>query len=169
MDLGIKGRKAIVAGGSAGMGHSSAKALAREGAEIVLSARGEERLAAAALALARETGAKVTPVVADHATAEGRARLLAACPEPDIVVITCAPPKITGDFRDIIPKDWHDSVDTTLVGPIEIMRAVLDGMAARGFGRVVNIGTGAAKAPAQIRLPWSTIRWRFPRPCAGTM
>jgi len=152
MDLGIRGRRAIVAGGSAGLGHGSARALAAEGVEVWLSARGAERLQAAASRMAEETGSPVTPVVADHSTPEGRAALLAACPEPDILVITCSPPKVTEDFRDIEPGDWHDAVDTTLVGPIELMRATVDGMAARGFGRIVNIATGAAKNPALIRL-----------------
>jgi 3-oxoacyl-[acyl-carrier protein] reductase len=152
MDLGIRGRKAIVAGGSAGMGKASARALAAEGVEIVLSARGEARLIAAAREIADETGSKVTPVVADHGTAGGRSALLAACPEPDILVITCAPPVVTEDFRDISVEDWYASVATTLVGPIELMRVTVDGMAARGFGRIVNIATGAAKYPALIRL-----------------
>ncbi len=152
MDLGIRGRKAIVAGGSAGMGRSSARALAREGVEIFLSARGEARLVAAAREIAGETGSSVTPVVADHSTPEGRARLLRACPEPDILVITCAPPVTTENFRDITVEDWRASADTTLIGPIELMRAAIDGMAARGFGRIVNIATGAAKWPAEIRL-----------------
>jgi len=152
MDLGIAGRKAIVAGASAGMGKSSAKALAMEGVEIFMSARGEDRLRAAAREIADAAGVKVTPVVADHSTAEGRARLLAACPEPDILVITCAPPKQTADFREITVEDWNDTIATTMVGPIELMRATVDGMAARGFGRIVNIATGAAKHPAQIRL-----------------
>jgi 3-oxoacyl-[acyl-carrier protein] reductase len=152
MDLGIRGRKAICAGASAGMGWSSARALAREGVELVVSARGEARLLARARAIAEETGAKVTPVVADHSTAEGRAKLLDACPEPDIVVITCGPPRVTPDYAEIEPEEWMDSLSTTLVGPIELMRAVTPGMAAREWGRLVNIGTGAAKYPAEIRL-----------------
>jgi 3-oxoacyl-[acyl-carrier protein] reductase len=152
MDLGIKGRKAIVAGGSAGMGRSSARALAREGVEIFLSARGEARLVAAAAEIAAQSGSKVTPVVADHSTAEGRARLLEACPQPDIMVITCAPPVVTESFRDITVADWNVAADTTLIGPIELMRSTMDGMAARGFGRIVNIATGAAKLPAEVRM-----------------
>jgi len=152
MDLGIGGRKAIVAGSSAGLGKASARALAREGVEIVMSARGEARLNEAAGEIARETNAKVTAVVADHSTVEGRAKLLAACPDPDILVITCSPPKTTEDFHDIEVEDWRESLDTTLIGPIELMRATIDGMVARGWGRIVNIGTGAAKNPAEIRL-----------------
>lgn len=152
MDLGIAGRKAIVAGGSAGLGGATAMALAAEGVELFVSARGEERLLAHVREIVSRTGANVTPVVADHSTEEGRAALLAACPEPDILVMTCAPPRMTEDFRDITPQDYRDSIETTLIGPIELMRATLDGMAARGFGRVVNIATIGAKAPWQARL-----------------
>ena len=95
MDLGIRGRKAIVNGGSAGMGRSAAQALAREGAEVFVSARGEARLVAACREIAGETGAKVTPVCADHSTPKGRERILAACPDPDILVGTCAPPPMS--------------------------------------------------------------------------
>jgi 3-oxoacyl-[acyl-carrier protein] reductase len=119
---------------------------------VVISARGEARLRAAAEEIAAVSGGKVTPVVADHSRPEGRSALLAACPAPDILVITCAPPKTTEDYHDIEVEDWHDSIATTLIGPIELMRATLDGMVERGFGRVVNIGTGAAKNPAEIRL-----------------
>jgi 3-oxoacyl-[acyl-carrier protein] reductase len=152
MDLGIRGRRAIVAGGSAGLGQASARALAGEGVDVWLSARGRDRLTATARQIAEQTGVEVVPVVADHSTPEGRAALLRACPEPDILVITCSPPKVTEDFRDIEVDDWHAAVDTTLVGPIELMKATVDGMAARGFGRIVNIATGAAKNPALIRL-----------------
>lgn len=152
MDLGIKGKKAIVAGSSAGMGKDSALALAREGVEIYMSARGEERLKAAAKEIADATGVKVTPVVADHGTREGRDRLLAACPAPDILVITCSPPRMLESYSQIEESDWAASIATTFVGPVELMRATIDGMASRGFGRVVNIATAAAKFPVETRL-----------------
>jgi 3-oxoacyl-[acyl-carrier protein] reductase len=152
MDLGIRGRKAICAGASAGMGRASALALAREGVEVFLSARGQSRLEAAAAAITAETGTRVTPVVADHSTEAGRAAVLAACPDPDIMVITCSPPEVTAGYRDITPEDWRASFETTCLGPIELMRATAEGMAERGFGRIVNIATGAAKAPAMIRM-----------------
>lgn len=152
MDLGIRGKKAIVAGGSAGLGKGSARALAREGVELVISARGEARLLAAAEEMARETGAKVTPVQADHSTRQGREKVLSVCPEPDILVMTCTPPKVTDDFRKIEEADWYESLAVTLLAPIEFMRATIDGMVSRGFGRIVNIGTGAAKYPTEIRL-----------------
>jgi 3-oxoacyl-[acyl-carrier protein] reductase len=152
MDLGIAGRKAIINGGSAGMGKGSAKALSKEGVDIWLVARGEERLVAAAAEIARDCNAKVTPVVADHSTVAGRAKILEACPEPDILVMTCAPPVTTGDYRGIEPDDWRLGLETTLLSPIEMMRATIDGMVERKFGRIVNIATGAAKYPAEIRL-----------------
>lgn len=152
MDLGIRGKKAIVNGGSAGLGWGSALALAREGVDLVISARGEERLNRVADEIAKETGVNVTPIAVDHSTDEGREKILAACPEPDILVGTCSPPNITGDYRDITPQDWYDTLAVTLISPIEFMRAVIDGMAERGFGRIVNIGTGAAKFPTGIRI-----------------
>src|SRR5690606_34844378 len=101
MDLGIRGRKAIVNGGSAGMGRSAVLALAREGVELFVSARTEDRLVRSCAEIAGQTGASVTPVCADHSTPEGRERILAACPEPDILVGTCTPPPMTPDYRAI--------------------------------------------------------------------
>lgn len=152
MDLGIRGKKAIVNGGSAGLGWGSALALAREGVDLVISARGEERLNRVAREIAEETGVNVTPVAVDHSTDEGREAILAACPEPDILVGTCSPPAITGDYREITPQDWYDTLAVTLISPVEFMRATVDGMVERGFGRIVNIGTGAAKYPTGIRI-----------------
>lgn len=152
MDLGIRGKKAIVNGASAGLGRGSALALAREGVELVISARGEERLRQAADEIARETGAAVTPVVADHSTTVGRARILDACPEPDILVMTCSPPQVTGDYSAIEPDDWYGNLAVTLISPVEFVRATIGGMVERGWGRIVNIGTGAAKFPAEIRI-----------------
>jgi 3-oxoacyl-[acyl-carrier protein] reductase len=152
MDLGIAGRTAICAGASRGMGKAAALALAREGANVVLSARGEARLLAAARSIGEETGVKVTAVVADHSTIEGRAALRTACPSPDILVITCSPPGVTDDFREIAVADWQASLDTSFLAPVELMRMFVDGMVQRGFGRIVNIATVAAKFPSVPRL-----------------
>jgi 3-oxoacyl-[acyl-carrier protein] reductase len=152
MDLGIRGRKAIVNGGSAGMGRGSVLALAREGAELYVSARGEERLQAACDEIAGQTGARITPIVADHSTDAGREKILVACPEPDILVGTCAPPPVTGDYQAITADDWRENLAVTLLSPVQFMQAVIPGMVDRGWGRVVNIGTGAAKFPTQIRI-----------------
>ena len=152
MDLGIRGRKAIVNGGSAGMGRGSALALAREGCELYVSARGRERLEETCSAIAKETGAKVTPVCADHSTDEGRSTILEACPQPDILVGTCSPPPHTGDYRSVSPKDWDSHLSLTLLSPVYFMQAVIDGMIERRWGRIVNIATGAAKFPHQVRI-----------------
>ncbi|MFN0096779.1 MAG: SDR family oxidoreductase [Dehalococcoidia bacterium] len=152
MDLGIRGKKAIVNGGSAGLGRGSALALAREGVELVISARGEERLRQTCDEIAKETGVKVTPVVADHSTAEGRARILEQCPNPDVLVLTCSPPQVTGDYLAIEPEDWQANLAVTLISPVEFIRATISGMVDRRWGRIVNVGTGAAKFPTEIRI-----------------
>tara|TARA_B100001964_G_C14215522_1_gene592583 strand:+ start:985 stop:1773 length:789 start_codon:yes stop_codon:yes gene_type:complete len=152
MDLGIQGKKAIVNVGSAGMGKGSVRALAVEGVELYVSARGEERLINACEEIAADTGANITPIVADHSTDEGRERILAACPEPDILVGTCSPPPVTGDYREISASDWQATLDMTLLSPVQFMQATIDGMAERGWGRIVNIATVAAKYPAEFRI-----------------
>ena len=151
MDLGIRGKKALVNGGSAGLGLGAARALAGEGVALFISARGEERLLAAADAIARQTGATVTPIVADHASDAGRERILALCPDPDILVGTCSPAPFTPDFREISSDQWREHLEVGLISPIEFIRATIDGMCERGFGRIVNISTAAAKFPAEIR------------------
>jgi 3-oxoacyl-[acyl-carrier protein] reductase len=152
MDLGIRGRKAIVNGGSAGMGRSAVLSLVREGVELFVSARGEERLVRACREIAQETGASVTPVCADHSTEVGRAKILAACPDPDILVGTCNPPPMTPDYRAITDAQWREAIDISLLSPIAFMRSMLDGMVARKWGRIVNIATVAAKYPGEIRV-----------------
>ena len=152
MDLGIRGKKALVNGGSAGMGRGSALALAVEGVDLFISSRGEERLLKTCQELVEKTGASVTPIVADHSTDEGREKILAACPDPDILVHTCSPPPRTGDYRDATMDDWQKTLELTLLSPVQFINALVDGMVDRGWGRIVNIGTGAAKYPAEIRV-----------------
>ena len=152
MDLGIRGKKAIVNGGSAGLGWGSAQALAREGVDLVVSARGEGRLRQACDEIAQATGVTVTPVVADHSTDEGRAKILAACPDPDILVMTCSPPAAPESYRSIEPADWEENLAITLISPIEFIRATIGRMVERRFGRIVNISTVAAKFPTEPRI-----------------
>ncbi|MEO9462118.1 MAG: SDR family oxidoreductase [Marinomonas sp.] len=152
MDLGIKGRKALVNGGSAGMGRGAALALAREGAEVFVSARGAERLEQTCSAISKETGAKVHPLVADHSSDQGRALILGACPDPDILVATCAPPPFTDDFRDVGREQMEESLRIALLSPIDYIKAVSGPMVERQWGRIVNISTGAAKYPAAMRV-----------------
>lgn len=152
MDLQISGKKALLAGGSAGMGRATAERLAEAGAELVISARGEERLLKAADEIAGKYGVTVTPVVADSSTEEGREALFAACPDPDILAITIKPPNPNGDFLKVTPAMWRESVDTALIGPIEIMRNYIPVMKEKGWGRIVNIATFSAKNPMIWRL-----------------
>ena len=152
MDLQIRGKKAIMAGGSAGMGRATAERLAEAGADLVITARREERLVNAAKEISEQYGVNVTPIVADSSKEEGRQALFDACPDPDILAITIKPPAPNGDFLKVTPEMWRDSVETALIGPIEIMRNYIPGMKERGFGRIVNIATFSAKNPMIWRL-----------------
>ena len=152
MDLQIKGKKAIMAGGSAGMGRATAERLAEAGAELVITARREERLRKAAEEMSEKYGVSVTPVVADSSTEEGRQALFAACPDPDILAITIKPPPPNGNFLDVTADMWRNSVETALIGPIEIMRNYIPAMKEKGWGRIVNIATFSAKNPMICRL-----------------
>lgn len=152
MDLQIKGKKAIMAGGSAGMGRATAERLAEAGAELVITARREERLLKAAEEISAKYGTTVTPVVADSSTDEGRRALFEACADPDILAITIKPPAPNGDFLKLTPDQWRESIETTLIGPIEIMRHYIPVMKDKGWGRILNIATFSAKNPMLWRL-----------------
>ena len=102
--------------------------------------------------MAKQTGASVTPIVADHSTDEGREKILSVCPDPDILVHTCSPPPRTGSYKDASVTDWQKTLELTLLSPVQFINALVDGMVERGWGRIVNIGTGAAKYPAEIRV-----------------
>ncbi len=146
MDLGIAGRKAIVCGASAGLGRGTARALALDGVHVTIAARSEDRLKAAAEALSAEAGIKVAFVAADVTTEAGRAALLNACPDPDILINNAGGPPI-GDFRDWDREAWIKALDANMLSAIFLIRAVLDGMIARKFGRIVNITSSMVKAP----------------------
>jgi 3-oxoacyl-[acyl-carrier protein] reductase len=145
MDLGIKGRKAIVCAASKGLGKGCAEALAREGVEVTICARGAEALNATAKAIAA-TGAKVTPVVCDVTTEEGRKALLAACPNPDILINNAGGPP-PGDFKNFGLDDWRKAVEGNMITPIALIHATVYGMMERGFGRIINITSQSVKAP----------------------
>jgi 3-oxoacyl-[acyl-carrier protein] reductase len=145
MDLGIAGRKAIVCASSRGLGFACAKALAQAGCEVVINGRNEAQLAAAAAEL-KKAGAKVTPVTADVASAEGQKALFAACPEPDILVNNNAGPPFR-DFRELDRQKMLDGVIANMVVAIELIQKAIDPMVARKFGRIVNITSGSVRMP----------------------
>ncbi|SPO54765.1 3-oxoacyl-ACP reductase [Pseudomonas sp. JV551A1] len=150
MDLGITGRWAIVCAASQGLGKGCAEALGKEGVNLVINARTQATLEQTAAELrAACPGIEVRTVAGDVADAEVRQALLAACPQVDILVNNAGGPP-PGDFRDWGREDWLKALDANMLTPIELIKAVVDGMAKRGFGRVVNITSGAVKAPIDI-------------------
>lgn len=146
MDMGIRGRKALVCGASAGLGLACATALAQEGVELVIAARTEGPLQAAAGSLTATATAPVHWVAADVTTDEGRARIFAAHPVFDIVVTNAGGPP-PGDFRSWERENWLAALDANMLAPIAIIRQLVDGMMERGFGRIVNITSSAVKSP----------------------
>ena len=153
MDLGIAGKWALVCGASKGLGLGCAQALLREGVHVLIVARGADVLKAAAAQLmadsARPAAASVQFVAADITTAEGRAAVFAVRKDFDIVVTNAGGPP-PGDFRDWDRDAWIKAVDANMLTPIELIKATVDGMAARGFGRIVNITSSAVKAPIDV-------------------
>jgi 3-oxoacyl-[acyl-carrier protein] reductase len=149
MDMGIKGRKAIVCAASKGLGKGCAMALAMEGVDLVINARTADVLEATAAEIRKATGVKVTAVACDVTKPEGRTTVLQACPEPDIVINNAGGPP-PGDFRDWTRDHWIAAVDANMLTPIEFIKATVDGMMARGFGRIVNITSSSVKAPIEI-------------------
>jgi 3-oxoacyl-[acyl-carrier protein] reductase len=149
MDLGIKGKKAIVCAASKGLGRACAMSLAREGVELVINARTKDALEKTAAEIRKSTGARVTTVAADIATDAGREAVLKACPAPDILVNNAGGPP-PGDFRDWTRDDWIKAIDANMLAPIFLIKATVDGMIGRKFGRIVNITSSAVKAPIEI-------------------
>jgi 3-oxoacyl-[acyl-carrier protein] reductase len=144
MDLGIAGRRALVCAASKGLGRGCAQALAREGVEVTIVARTEAVLAQTA----QEIGA-ASYVACDITTPEGRAAALAACPDPDILITNAGGPP-PGDFRQFDRDAWIKAIDANMLTPIELIKATVDRMAERKFGRIVNITSSAVKAPIDI-------------------
>ncbi|MFN0038303.1 MAG: SDR family oxidoreductase [Burkholderiales bacterium] len=146
MDFGIKGKSALVCAGSKGLGKGCAVALAHEGVNVTLVARGKEALEVTAAEIRLATGVKVITVAADITTEAGRKEALAACPAPDILVNNAGGPP-PGDFRQFTRDDWIKAVDGNMLTPIELIKATVDKMIERNFGRIVNITSSAVKAP----------------------
>jgi 3-oxoacyl-[acyl-carrier protein] reductase len=146
MDVGIKGKKAIVCAASKGLGKGCALALAKEGVDLTICARGRADLEATASEIRELTGVDVTPVVCDVTTEDGRQALLTACPSPDILITNAGGPP-PGDFKDFTLDHWRQALETNMLTPIALIHATVYGMMERGFGRVVNITSFAVKAP----------------------
>jgi len=153
MDLGIAGKWALVCGASKGLGFGCAQALVREGVHVVMVARGAETLEAAVQKLiddpSRPKDTAVQHVAADITTVEGRDKVFAHRREFDIVVTNAGGPP-PGDFREWDREAWIRALDANMLTPIELIKATVDGMAARNFGRIVNITSGAVKAPIDV-------------------
>ena len=153
MNLGITGKWALVCGASKGLGFGCAQALALEGANVVIVARGDEALQAAAQRLRSNpslpAGTRVEPIAADITTPEGRAKVFAFRRDYDIVITNAGGPP-PGNFRDWERETWIKAIDANMLAPIELIKATVDGMAARGFGRIVNITTSSVKAPIDV-------------------
>jgi 3-oxoacyl-[acyl-carrier protein] reductase len=145
MDLGIKGKTAIVCAASKGLGKGCAEALAREGVNVTICARGADALNATAREIAA-LGVKVTPVVCDVTTEAGRKALLAACPNPDILINNAGGPP-PGDFKTFNLDDWRKAVEGNMLAPIALIHATVYGMMERGYGRIINITSASIKQP----------------------
>jgi len=153
MDLGIKGKKAIVCASSKGLGKGCALSLAREGVDVTICARTEETLEAAADEIRAQGGVggggAVTAVACDITTEDGQKAVLTACPEPDILINNAGGPP-PGDFRDWDRDTWIAALDANMLTAIFLIKATVDGMIERRFGRIVNITSSAVKAPIEI-------------------
>ncbi len=150
MDLGIRGRTALVCAASKGLGRGCASAVAQEGVNVTIMARTASELEATADEIRRlAPDVTVTAVVGDITTPDGRQAALAVCPAPDILVTNAGGPP-PGDFHDWSREDWIKALDANMLTPIELIKATVDGMMERGFGRIVNITSSAVKAPIDI-------------------
>ncbi|EIF35382.1 dehydrogenase of unknown specificity [Burkholderia sp. Ch1-1] len=147
MDLGIRGRRAVVCGGSKGLGFAAARSLAREGVDLTLVARSHETLRVAAQQLIDETGVKVETVSADLGTAEGRSEVLAKAGVVDILVANPGIRQVPDDFRTLTRKAWDGWMEAHFYSSLELIRAVVPGMTTRGFGRIVNMSVSFIKFP----------------------
>jgi 3-oxoacyl-[acyl-carrier protein] reductase len=149
MDLGIKGRWAVVCASSKGLGRGCALSLASEGVHLVMNARSADVLEASAAQIRERTGVEVRTVAADITTPEGRARVLAAAPQIDILINNAGGPP-PGNFRNWTREHWIAALEANMLTPIELIKATVDGMIERGFGRIVNITSSSVKAPIEV-------------------
>jgi 3-oxoacyl-[acyl-carrier protein] reductase len=146
MDLGISGRTAIVCAASKGLGRACAMQLAREGVNVVISARTKTDIEATAAEIRKAANVKVEAVAGDVTTEEGRAAILKACPAPDILITNAGGPP-PGDFKDFNLDDWRKAVEWNMITPLALIKATVYGMIDRKFGRILNITSQSVKAP----------------------
>ncbi len=149
MDLGLTGRKAIVCGGSRGLGRACAEALVGEGVQVLIVARNPERLFETAVAITEKSGVETKWLSADVTSGEGQTEILNALPDPDILITNCDGPP-PGQFTDWGEDDWHKALHANMVSPISLIKLALPGMIERGFGRIINITSSAVKAPIPV-------------------
>ena len=149
MDLGIRGRRAIVCASSKGLGRACAEALAEAGVDLVINARDRDKLDQVADEIRSAHDVSVTAVAADIASDEGQGAVLGACPDPDILINNAGGPP-PGDFRDWGREEWLAALDANMLTPIALIKATVDGMISRGFGRIVNITSSSVKAPIEV-------------------
>ena len=149
MDLGIGGRKALVCAASKGLGRGCAEALALAGVDVTILARTRDDVRKTAEEIGERAGRSVAWITCDITTPEGRGQALAACPEPDILINNAGGPP-PGDFRDFDRDAWIRAIDANMLTPIELIKATIDGMIARNFGRIVNITSSSVKAPIEV-------------------
>ena len=152
MDLGIKGRSAIVCAASKGLGRGCAEKLAEAGVDLTICSRTKETLEATADALRTANGGNVKAIACDITTDAGRSAVLEACPKPDILINNAGGPP-PGDFKDFSLDDWRRAVESNMITPIALIHATVYGMMERGFGRIINITSYSVKSPiAQLEL-----------------
>jgi 3-oxoacyl-[acyl-carrier protein] reductase len=166
MNLGLEGRQAIVCASSRGLGRACALALAQEGVALVVNGRDVEHVEATAAAIRGATGVRVVAVAADLCTADGRARLVDACPQPDILVTNNGGP-MPGRFEDWDHAAWLAALEQNLLAPVLLIRAVIGGMRARRFGRIVNITSAMVKSPHPLMGLSTAARSALTAACKG--
>lgn len=153
MDLGLKNKTALVCAASKGLGLACAESLAREGVTVYMVARSSETLELAAARINQQGHGQAFGIVADITTDAGRATALQACPSPDILLTNAGGPP-AGNFRKFARAEWLAAIEANMLTPIFLIQAVIDGMIDRGFGRILNITSGAVKMPGML-LPLS--------------
>jgi len=146
MDLGINGRTAIVCAASKGLGKACAMQLAKEGVNVIISARTKADIEATAEEIRKAANVKVTAIACDVTTEEGRKQILAACPNPDILINNAGGPP-PGDFKDFSLEDWRKAVEWNMITPIALIKSTVYGMMDRKWGRILNITSQSVKAP----------------------